>query len=310
MNKSQQMSDVVSFHIMRGRHSHSSAEDIIRLTKDADIICVETLGAFDDVQLILKAANALSSNAKYIEAFANDVEKNINGNLILKVAWAFKGLGKYFLPVDVAYRPTDDVSKFLPFYNAEERLAEIMNKSNDRYALMRQFFQQECEKINFRDHVVAKQIGGMLAANNGFIWKDIVAKKGHCEIAVVQGYVHDVSRYIKKYLPAASIKQTVYNKKSTEDFLRENVASMLLSKQLETPNPEFTNKEIDYYLYQIFSQKHVTPDGLDYIQLVRYVGTKQHEDNYKSKQSTNRLKPIDSFTEIELKELVDKLLYA
>lgn len=304
------MSDALRFRILRGRHSHSSTKDIIHLVKDADIVCVETVGDFAGVQTIRRVANALSTSPEYVELFAKDVEKNINGNLILDIAWAHRGFGKFFLPIDVAYKPTDDMSKFFPFYKLEERLLGIFNTLNDRYAIVRQFLHEECDKIILRDYIVGRQIRDLLAADDGSIWKEVVKEKQFCEIAIVQGYAHDVSRVIKKFLPAASIELIIYNKKSTDNFLSENVGAALLSRQLETPKPEFTDKEIDYYLYQILSQKSRT--DIQYtgnmVEAALYVGTKKHEDHYENNRSDNYIKPISAFDDTELKELVNSLL--
>lgn len=303
----------LNIKVFLGLHSFSSTNKLIPLLASFDLICIEAMGKESDKSIWNNVFASLASDESYIKSFAETYEKH-KIDFGLRIAWGLRGKNKKCVLVDVSLpdEPSpEQLSAVVPFYDVDKVFDRIDKAPSSRYEEIRAFVEHDALKIRNRDKLVARQVYELLTRDGGKFYEERVKTDNTCEVAVIQGALHNVQPYLKQLFPGATITEELFNKTATEDFMTNDPGAKLLSKIVRDPSIKISNKEVDYYLYLITSNAIKTAplnNDATPLETFTHMGSEEYEkaDHTSGRMAAlKQVKPIADFDAADLAALVE-----
>lgn len=238
-----------SILILRGAHTLSAVPEIVTKLKSADIVIIEAPGAKSGMAWLSSALDGASNDKEFAKRAEHTLTTPPNSNFFAcRLGWALHSSGKHIILGDVHWDddlPYEETSaSYSPLGGFGEALQASIEHPNNRYAIWNDFFTRAIVVVKQRDALVATQANQIIEAADKYPMNEVLAKKDHCVVAIVQGYMHNSGLLLQdKY----KVTEQFFDKENTDDLSRMPLFNYLLRK-LKDAKVQFTNKEIDFML--------------------------------------------------------------
>jgi hypothetical protein len=307
----------IKIKILRGLHTNDAIPDLLPQLENADIVLIEFVRSKSESQMLFKALNLLGSNKEYVEIFSKNLETNLDNNFIRLLGWELRGQHKYIDFVDVfmsdeAY--SSEFVKLLPWQGVDELLLAIKNDPSRRYELINEMVARDAQIIKERDVVVVNQIISIIKNKDNNVVDKILREKGRCNIAVVQGYVHHITPYLRQSLRDVDMAEVFYGPSDSRLFIEKNPIMKLLRLKLSSSNDAISDKDIDYCLYRLSllsatsKKNHDEKEKTDIEKHKEILEEGMNHSSIKNIMKDNNVIPIEDFTAAKLRNLAMKII--
>lgn len=307
----------ISILALRGVHSLSSVPEIVTKLKSADIVIIEAPGPKSSMQWLSGVLDGASMDKEFAKRAQKVLTTPPNSNyFICQLGWALQGSGKHIVLGDVHWDDDTPYEKspanYLSAGGIEAAMQASIKHPVRRYIVWNEFFARAAGIVKQRDALVATQTSQIIEAKDKYPMSDVLAKKDHCAVAIVQGYLHNSGLLLQeKY----TVTEQLFNKEDIDD-LHVSVTYNYLHKKVEDSTIQFTNKEIDFLLFSMavsglnLDETNYEVDGKSNLEIDVEVSqsNNDHPAWTANKQAAEELGSIDNWNAQELAANVEEWL--